>query len=369
MKKSTEITDYKKLTKYIRYPESGSIVNWRPTASPYLYVSFDLDQLLETWGETAFAQSVLNQYGAGQFPKPVLDELKKLLQEEWIDKAQLPVKFLDKNAKGAEIFCKNVCFIVSMDFPEDELRKRVGNAFMDTTSSALDIDGAGVSQSYYKIIRVPKLQKIQDMNNWLRQAFLHEIGHALCELKHFKHYNEDDKKPYSKIMTCEHSVMSYHDTCPRVLKKYQETNNIVLANMEFPVVLGPVDLAAAAEFREAFIKRHENHQKRVKKLGYDPLLTPQLREHISKNKIELTVEPTESSLDLVLQYFGLGQAAKYLEQEAGKLARSLVQDCPNYFNATLPAPLDYKNNMMLMFQPSAPVALPSGHASLNLTSS
>jgi hypothetical protein len=68
------------------------------------------------------------------------------------------------------------------------------------------------------------------MNNWVKQAFLHETGHALCELKHFKQYAKDDSEPFSKTLTCMDSVMSYFDTCPPVLKKFFETKNEIIAS-------------------------------------------------------------------------------------------------------------------------------------------
>lgn len=337
MKKSLNHKEYQKLTKYIRNPQE-SVRNWRPTESPFIYISFDINQLLASYGSLKNVKVNLAEYGTSTFPPAVLQSLKQLLQKEWIDKAGLPVKFLDINSKAEDIIGKNVCFIVSMQLTETDMRKRSLAPFMDTEVGAFNF--GGVVNSYYKIIRVPKINSIVEMNNWVKQAFLHETGHALCELKHFKQYAKDDSEPFSKTLTCMDSVMSYFDTCPPVLKKFFETKNEIIASNAFPIELGPLDLAAANEFREDFQKRHENHAKEVKQLGYDSRLPPEFQKQ--GNRKELTIMPNKIGY--------LEAMVNYLEKKALDYAQDLVSTCPSYFNNT--TSVYRQNNPMLLFQPA-----------------
>lgn len=337
MKKSVKSEEYQKLTKYIRNPQE-SVRNWRPTESPYIYVSFDLNLLMESYGSLKNVQFSLAEYGTSTFPPAVLQHLKQLLQKEWIDKAGLPVKFLDKNSNAEDIIGKNVCFIVSMQRTETDMRKRSQTPFMDTEVGAFNF--GGVVNSYYKIIRVPKINSMLNMNNWVRQAFLHETGHALCELKHFKQYAKDDSEPFSKTLTCMDSVMSYFDTCPPVLKKFFETRNEIMAGNAFPIELGPLDLAAANEFREDFKKRHESHAKEVKQAGFDSRLPPEFQKQGNRN--ELTIIPNKIGF--------LEAMVNYLEKKALEYAQDVVSTCPSYFNNT--TSVYRQNNPMLLFQPA-----------------
>jgi hypothetical protein len=330
--------DLTKRTRFIKYKKGGKL--WRPNSNdPYIYISFDLTQL-NTYEELDTIKSLQNEFGVSQIKTQVLHKLIQILQQEWIEKAKLPIRFLSKEASAEEVIKKNVCFIISTNLTPLEMENKLGRLELDTTNGALDIANQGTYYSHFKVIRIPKLPSLDHIDNGIIQQYLHELGHALCELKHFKKYSKDDQPPFSNAMTCEDSVMSYWDTCPPILKAMKENPyDRELWKAKYPTTLGPVDLAAAVEFIDEFKARNLKHAGQLKTLGYDPYLIPTLRNSQAADR-ELSIAPMEMSY--------LAAWVNYFEESLLAYAKDVVDSCPSYF------PKNLSNNSSL-FQEKRPI--------------
>jgi hypothetical protein len=186
---------------------------------------------------------------------------------------------------------------------------------------------------------------MSEMNNRQIYALLHEVGHAVVELKHSLKIDATDVAPFQE-MDCTESVMAYDDNCVQaVIAKVNVLNSldektkskglsindpdpvvqkkIKLILNAFPTSIGSVDLLAATDFKKSWEDRNElakssqntKRNKKKKKKAAIPEKPTHQEEAESKGQCEL--QNPEKTL-------GLG---KWFDNFVSDLS-----ECKTYFN-------------------------------------
>jgi hypothetical protein len=172
---------------------------------------------------------------------------------------------------------------------------------------------------------------------------LHEVGHAVPELKHFKKYDHLDLPPYSNTMTCLDSVMSNEETCPPTIKEKikvldGQTINIcdpspavqkkvAAVYAATPNRIGDVDIAAAKNFNKSW---NERNNKKAKEVASSPKKTSTAK--TAPQKISL-----EQHAELIRVSPTLGGFTTFINSAIDRISeevRDVVESCPSYFPQT-----------------------------------
>ena len=101
--------------KYILWDKG--FLTWRanPT-NPYIYVSFSLKQF-ESAYITDFGAKYLSETFDDQpavsvnLPKNIQSQYEEIFKKQWIERANIPLKFLPTDLRAAEVRNKNVVFL------------------------------------------------------------------------------------------------------------------------------------------------------------------------------------------------------------------------------------------------------------------
>jgi hypothetical protein len=246
---------------------------WRANpADPYIYVSFSSKQFYQAYASSdPMAKYLYDGHEKSGVTSPSVDlqegvksKFKDVLQDEWVNKAGVPLKFLPDNAPVSDIRSKNVCFMLSRNIPLDQITTYPMTHPTDTSNNPN-------IPSHYKVTHFGKLTADTLTNENIYQM-LHESHHAIIGGKHFKQYDATDVPPYNTSMTCTDSVMSYRETCPPVAaieakefpqqvsrndKRPEVQKKIAKVLKAFPTTLGPSDIDAAKEFTTRWNAQNE----------------------------------------------------------------------------------------------------------------
>ncbi len=278
--RSKSVPSIKQLTKYIRYRRDaekniGDGINlWRPNPTdPYIYISFSTKQLLATYGKDEFVAMSKESKKIEDLEEKLISKFTEIILDQWVDRANLSVKFLPADATKGSIKKKNVCFLINSKQPVLSMIPNVDAITMHLRSQSLREQMADLdSPSEYKIIMFSELT-FSNFNNQVIYTLLHELGHALAEFKHYFQYIPADVEPFAAL-DCSMSVMGYYTHCKQILNKeakvygeqivsVKDPNNPVIQKKiqqvysAYPTQLGPLDIEAAREFNESWKKRNE----------------------------------------------------------------------------------------------------------------
>lgn len=322
------------LTKYIRY-KSPHRQDWRANPTdPYIYISFELKQLKKAYGAEAIAHAALELTSRGaDLKQEHVDQIKTLIQNELINRANLPIRFLDTSLSQAEIRKKNVCFVFTQEKSGCELissggHKSIKEGQVIPATLPLETDLSKSPAAHYKFLKLTKLEN-KILGNDEIHYILHEFMHVFGG-KHFRQYGKADQPPYSQSMTCLDSVLSYRETCTPVVEaeaKLLGNERISICdkspriqgilskiNAAYPPKLGWVDIAAAQEFNLEWKQRNEASNKTERKSNKQPAVS-------SESKLN-------THIDLYLSPIHLPVSSNNIIQT---WASNIVESCPSYF--------------------------------------
>lgn len=254
-----------KLTQFVRYADPENLWCPRPN-DPYIYISFSTKIFYQVYGgKTGVAE------GFEDFDDARIMKIKEIIQNEWINKGNLPLRYLPRNADIRDIQNKNVYCIGRGNWTVEQLRARDSN-FGIITRRVRNRTGVVAMYTSFPNWSLSEL----NIPKYIFE-FLHESMHALIEGKHFKKYDSTDREPYNDTMTCEQSVMSHLQTCPAITNQTNKffarfPQGTTVAKMladpswseyrkmhidtAYPRQLGLVDIEAAQEFNADWAKRN-----------------------------------------------------------------------------------------------------------------
>ncbi len=262
--------------------------SWRPTSDRNFYISFDIKQLIQAYGQETIVKEMIQAEKFSKFSSEVISEFLKLIQAEWLDRAQFPVKILPAKVSADFMRDINICFVLPRPFTDKEQFYRKGRLGGDTLSFRYP-ELRQNTPAQYKVIMLNQLATGK-LTNRDKKTFLHELSHGLCGMKHFRPYNQGDKGPFCRydnknepMLNCSDTVMSYEDDCypilveieklakdPDIQKlKPEEANEFhsstkIRKKFEnkikaYPTQLGWLDLIAIQKFTAEWLKQCEQY--------------------------------------------------------------------------------------------------------------
>lgn len=344
------------LSDYILYQAPHRAI-WRATPhDPFIYISYQEEQLVQTYGNEPVINSLLKSQKSGmlsQLSPLSIDVYRELIEREFIGSAALPIKELPADASEEFIKSRNVIFIVNLIFT----REMIMNGVIPRDESTLSLRSPEIftdnkTPSSYKVIQLYSFDL--EKNNHRRYVFLHEMAHAL-ELKHFREPPEWDlnrmfldEHPFlsqdNYLLDCTRTVMAYTADCPPVLSKEKEFNNKNRGmnrneiENSYPVRLGDVDLNALSRWSISWESRNNQtaaplpHPIEEKKLGREARNENEVHTDLMKNPGNVTYFFT-STLETLGDWLGRNVTRSYdnVLNAALNYASDVVSSCPATF--------------------------------------
>ncbi len=300
-------------TSYIYAPDKQPIKWPLHQGDPYIYVSFSYALFQQFFEKQLFDRRTdlpeIMQLQA--FDPDVIALLQKIAETEWLEKAELPIRFLTSDSH--EILDKNVYFILA-DLNLDSER---AYTFMTTYPH--------LTNMRFTALQDIKTDTITPKDIYM---FLHESMHGILGAKHFRPYDPGDYAPFitekspQNDLDCAKTVMAYEEDCKVVVDHPIPTHVLdgegdllFIKNLpnpfNYPTTLGELDIEAARLFNERWFTEHS------------ALDITETQASMSK----------PSSTALVLRK--LTQVVNYslnkAERAVTAYAESVVSGCPSYF--------------------------------------